>query len=365
MAQTTTQTDTTTVVGVFEDYSSAERASRQLTEEGIPRTAIQVQSNFRTGAAGSIGDDTGSSSQHEGGFMGWWHSLFNDDDDVRRHGGDYAEAVRRGNAVVTVTGTREIVDRAADIMNSAGAIDVDQRVAGWRESGYTGYDANAGAYDYNQATEERNRTSGDRDRTSGERTTIPVVQEELQVGKRVVKRGGVRVYSHMVEQPANEQITLREEHARVERRPVDREVSDADVRNMRDQSIEVTETAEEAVISKRARVREEVAVGKETTERTQQVKDTIRHTEVNVERLDGSDTARDYDAAGSGAAADYDATATAYGSRIAADPSYRNRRWEDVEDDLRADYTRTNPGSTWDKVKASVRRGWDDVTGRR
>src|SRR5438270_11483819 len=107
MAQTTTQTDTTTVVGVFEDYSSAERASHELTDEGIPRSAIQIQSNFRTGAAGSIGDDSGSRSQNEGGCMGWWHSLFNDDD-ARADGGNYAEAVRRRNAVVTVTGTRYV-----------------------------------------------------------------------------------------------------------------------------------------------------------------------------------------------------------------------------------------------------------------
>ena len=51
---------------------------------------------------------------------------------------------------------------------------------------------------------------------------IPVVEEELEVGKRQVDLGAVRVVSRMVETPVNESVTLREEHANIERRPVDR-----------------------------------------------------------------------------------------------------------------------------------------------
>jgi len=42
---------------------------------------------------------------------------------------------------------------------------------------------------------------------------IPVIEEELVVGKRQVERGGVRVFSRMVETPVQESVTLREEHA--------------------------------------------------------------------------------------------------------------------------------------------------------
>ncbi len=126
--------------------------------------------------------------------------------------------------------------------------------------------------------------------TATESGVIPVIEEDLLVGKREVERGGVRVFSRLVEEPVSEQVTLREEHAVIERRPVDRAVTDADLRS--GQVIELTETAEEAVVGKVARVVEEVYVGKQATEHTETVRDTIRHTEVDVEPIETVTTER-------------------------------------------------------------------------
>jgi uncharacterized protein (TIGR02271 family) len=112
---------------------------------------------------------------------------------------------------------------------------------------------------------------------------IPLVEERLRVGKREVAQGRVRVRTYVVETPVQEQVTLREEHVEVERRPVDRPLTDADRVDFKDRTIEATETSEEAVIGKEARVREEVVVRKEAGERTQTVSDTVRRTEVEVE----------------------------------------------------------------------------------
>ena len=62
------------------------------------------------------------------------------------------------------------------------------------------------------------------DRTLKEDGTeaIPIVEEQLRVGKRQVAGGRVRVRSYVVETPVQEQVTLRDETVRVERRPVDR-----------------------------------------------------------------------------------------------------------------------------------------------
>ncbi len=114
---------------------------------------------------------------------------------------------------------------------------------------------------------------------------IPVVEEELVVGKRRVERGGVRVFSRVVEKPVEEQVVLREEHTTVERYPVDRPISEAEVGRLQDQSLEVREMVEEAVVGKTARVVEEIHVGKESNERTQQVKDTVRKTQVEFEQI--------------------------------------------------------------------------------
>ena len=119
---------------------------------------------------------------------------------------------------------------------------------------------------------------------------IPVVEEELQVGKREVERGGVRVESRVEERPVEERVELREERVNVERRPVDRPVADAE-HLFKEGTIEVTEKSEEAVVSKQARVVEEVVVNKEVGERTETVQDTVRRTDVDVQEV-GTDKSR-------------------------------------------------------------------------
>jgi uncharacterized protein (TIGR02271 family) len=128
--------------------------------------------------------------------------------------------------------------------------------------------------------------TGATSRETGETSRIPVVEEELRVGKRRVGRGGVRVYTRVVERPVEETVRLREERATVERRPADRPATEADFRALEKGSVEVRTSAEEAVVSKQARVTEEIEVGKEVRERSETVRDTVRHTEVQVERND-------------------------------------------------------------------------------
>ena len=185
------------------------------------------------------GREIQSGESHEGGISGFFHRLFGGDEEH----GHYAEAVRRGSAVVCVTAPQEQLDQAVEIMNSAGAVDIDRRVASYRETGYERHDPNAPPYSYDDAVRERERIRG-----AEEGMRVPVVEEEIEVGKRAVKRGGVRVYSHVVEKPVEENIELREEHVNVERRPADRPVESGDMARMRDQSVEVTEMAEEPVV---------------------------------------------------------------------------------------------------------------------
>jgi uncharacterized protein (TIGR02271 family) len=122
---------------------------------------------------------------------------------------------------------------------------------------------------------------------SGEEETIPVMEEQIDIGKRAVERGGVRVRTYVRETPVEEQVTLREEHVRVERRPADRAADDLLPDAFQDRTIEVRETAEEAVVSKTARVTEEVVIRKDVEERVETVRDTVQRTEVEVEDTRG------------------------------------------------------------------------------
>lgn len=131
---------------------------------------------------------------------------------------------------------------------------------------------------FNEDNLYRNRTN--RNETD---TTIPVVKEELQIGKREVETGGVRLRSRVVDQEVSEDINLRAETVRVERNTVDREATDAD---FREEQIEEREYKEVPVVNKEARVVEEISLSKDVTERDETISDTVRNTEVDIDRDD-------------------------------------------------------------------------------
>jgi uncharacterized protein (TIGR02271 family) len=377
-----------TVVALFDNYSEAERAVTRLVGAGITRDRIDIANDATATATASSGTAASGSVRQEDESIGdrignFFSRLFGGDDgrDDRTY---YSEAVRRGGAVLTVDAATEAdADRAADILDECGAVNIDERASQWRQTGWAGSVAGSGS-----------RESNDFGRT-GEKV-IPVVNEELQVGKRRRDRGGVRIYARMTEQPVEEQVRLREEHARVERRPVDRPATEADLTAFKEGTIEVRETVEEAVVAKKARVVEEVVVGKETTERVESVNDSVRKTEVDVENLDaqrsrgtsfsGSPQSMSTGTSTAGGYADYDSDfrthwqtnyssaggtyedyqpAYRYGSTLASDDRYRGRSWNDIETDARQDWETRNPGGTWERFKAAVRHGWEGMTNKR
>jgi uncharacterized protein (TIGR02271 family) len=223
--------------------------------------------------------------------------------------GYYAEGIRRGGTLVSVNTDDMRVDEAMAIFNRHNPVDIDERGGLYRSTGYTGYNENAPHYTPEQIATERNTyataratpamgTASTTMRTTPATTTgttganevaIPVVEEQLAVGKREVNRGGARIHTRVTERPVEENVTLREEHVTVDRRPVDRPASEADINAFKEGTIEVNERAEEAVVAKQARVVEEVVVNKEATERTETVRDTVRRTDVDVDELDRDD----------------------------------------------------------------------------
>ncbi|QDZ29853.1 YsnF/AvaK domain-containing protein [Noviherbaspirillum sp. UKPF54] len=384
-----------TVVGVYDSYTQAESAMNELLAAGFSREDVHLDQQATSGSQTAVSgrEDTG-----ESGIGHFFRSLFGLEEH-REHRDIYSEAVRRGSCVLTVDAASEDMrDRATEIMNRHDPVDIDERASHWRSQGWAGYDESApmltdaeiererGTYaarsttDMNQAAATNLRT----DQTAGtEGTRIPVVEEQLRVGKREVQRGGVRVYQRVTEKPVQESVQLREEHVDVQRHAVDQPATEADLAAFKEGSVEVREMAEEPVVSKTARVVEEVVVGKDTTQRTEQVNDTVRRTDVEVEQLGAGSTRRtdyadttasvddaDYrrhwqNAYGTtgGRYEDYDA-AYRYGSTMAGSGRFKNYQWQDVEPQLRSDWETQHPESTWDKVKDAVRYGAEKVTGR-
>ena len=194
----------------------------------------------------------------------------------------YAEGMSRGGVTVAVTGDEADLERMTDIVERYGAVDMDERETMWKREGWTGY--TGGTTAAMGATSAAPATRG----TTGGEEAIPIVEEQMRVGKRQVQGGRVKLRSYTVETPVNEQVSLRTESVHVERRPVDRPAKvDEDYR---DRTIEAATRSEEAVVSKEARVTGEVLLKKDVKERTETVSDTVRRTEVEVDDDRGTGT---------------------------------------------------------------------------
>lgn len=267
-----------TITAMFDTRAEAEAAKQRLTSADIDADHVHVHDKSSAGYK-----ENGYSTHEDQGFWSSIKNAFLPDED--RH--TYEEGVRRGGAVLTADVDDDNVDRAVKVLEEAGSIDIDDRAGQWRQSGWdyaaapaVGATSAFGFGDRDTTDRGLTGTTG----TSGTEEVIPVIEEKLVVGKRDVDRGGVRVRSYVTETPVHEQVRLRNERIDVERRTVDQPLSEADGDAFRERTIDLTATGEEAVVGKTARVVEEVVVSKTADERVEDVSDTVRRTDVEIDR---------------------------------------------------------------------------------
>ncbi len=291
-----------TVVGLFNSASEAQQAVQQLMSAGFVQSNVDVaaqdaqNAQRMTGNAGSTGSNNDPSDfqnssgtavegavdataratgKAEDGIGRFFSNLFggDDSDDARA----YTNVTRNGGSVVTVhAASADEAARARDILDDNGAIDVhaQAQTQGYGMTGAQGYAAG---------------------NTAEGAQKVNIIEENLQVGKRVEQTGGARIRSRIIEKPVEESVRLREEHVNVQRRDVNRPATEADFAAFKEGEISVTESAERAVVAKEARVVGEVSIDKTATEREQVVRDTVRSTEVQVENLTGTPRTSDSD----------------------------------------------------------------------
>ena len=257
-----------TIVAVYDTHAHAELAAADLVQAGVSQSAISVHAN----ATGTMATTTGMPRE-----TGFWASLFGGEPD--HDTAVYDRSMDSGSTVVTVKAPEAHIATVTEILESHKPIDLDERATSY---GMTQTPAVATAPVRPMATDATMRTGAVP--TDG---VLQLSEESLAVGKRVVNRGGTRIRRYVVETPVEESVNLHSEKVVLERRPVTdgRPVSD-----FSDKTIEMTEMAEEAVVSKTARVYEEVGLRKEATDRTETVRDTVRKEEVEIEQIPGTAT---------------------------------------------------------------------------
>jgi uncharacterized protein (TIGR02271 family) len=254
------------VVAVFDTSEHAQNAVRALRTSGFSADDISVVNNDTL-------DDRGAKVATESGF---WHRLFGSDIDLHE-AKVYGHTVGKGGSVVTLRAPDTQVKKAVDILHTLNPVDVNQRAAS------LGILAAGAAPVASTTAQAPNRTAPTATRTDRDGEVIRLAEEQLNVGKRQVAAGMTRVRRFVTEKPVEEEVTLHEEHASVARRAINDPSYIRDI-DWSDRTIEVPESSEEAVVSKSARVVEEIVVGKEGTDRVETIKDKVRRQQVEVER---------------------------------------------------------------------------------
>src|SRR5215216_1560838 len=239
------------IVAFFENTAKARTAREALIADGIDNAKMELLDNR------SDLDNWSAVKQH---------SIPDQDCHL------YAEGLRRGHAMLVIQAGAGEHDRIMRVLGRCNPIDIEDHAAQWRKTGW------AGVHPGKEAWDVRRQTSA-----GTQEQVIPVYEENVKIGKRVLEEGHVRVRVYTVEHPVQEGVTLREERVAVERRPVDRPAAGMPGQAFQERTIDVTTHREEPVVSKEARVKEEIVVRKEADQHTETVRDTARRTEVKVE----------------------------------------------------------------------------------
>jgi uncharacterized protein (TIGR02271 family) len=219
--------------------------------------------------------------------QGFWSGLFGGEPD--HDTAMYDRSIDRGSTVLTVKVPAEDFDRVSAILEKHDPIELDEHATqhGSAEMTTTRPPL-APAFGVPEPVT-----------SAAQSGTLELAEETLSVGKRAVSGGTTRIRRYVVETPAEEQVTLRTERVTMDRHPVadGRPLGAAD---FTDKTIEMTETSEEAVISKTARVTEEVSLRKEASDRVETVKGTVRRDEVEIEQVAGGSSSGASRTAGTG-----------------------------------------------------------------
>lgn len=286
------------IVVVYGSHADAERARDRLIQFGIPDIDIRI-SGAGMPAGGTLSTPTPAADTGMTGSVpaprheSFWDWLFGRDIPETDRGW-YETNLRQGRTVLSVLVRNEAQRYSIeDILDEFAPVGLEHHGMAPTAMPQTGIAGTSSpSLSPMSRPEETALSSGDvrdermRADQAGDQV-IPVVKEELAIGKRASERH-YRIRTYVVETPVEKEITLRDERVVVEHRPVagDRAPGTAEI--PREREYEVIERHEEPVIEKRMRNVEDVVVRKEANERTETVRDTVRETRVEVENEAGA-----------------------------------------------------------------------------
>jgi uncharacterized protein (TIGR02271 family) len=258
------------IVTLFDSAQHADVARRNLETAGFPPSEISTISTKTLGLAGDRIRDTGL-----------WRRLFGHE--IQDYEANvYGKAVETGGVVLTVRVPETDVAKATEILNAHNAVDVHKRAINEGLLVATSQPA-ATSIPAKPATMAAGTT------LAGEEV-LRLAEEQLNVGKRMVRGSTTRIRRFVTETPVEAKVSLHEEHAAIVRRAAG-DPSFANDIDWADKMIEVNETAEVPVVTKSVHITEEVVIRKESSDSVRTVRDKVRRQQVEVERTGTEETA--------------------------------------------------------------------------
>ncbi|KGF82912.1 hypothetical protein IA69_04050 [Massilia sp. JS1662] len=384
-----------TLVAVFDNRNDAQSALDELLASGFSRTDASLSSADPTGQSNSVtGNDELLQGEHEEGFGAsikhFFTGLFGSD--TNEHAMKYSYAVTRGHHVLTLTTESEPeVERAADIIERFGPVDIDERHDQWtRETGSAGVMGASSGMQQSSSMSAQSGNLGSGSSAAGSYQGTPPgtepgslqftghddrnffatqnINDPVPKGQTYEEPLGASEQSGGSMDSAVGGNTLSGTQSSAQNPATGSSLQSSQSGSLNQSGSTLQGTAsipgsDDTSLGGTARMGSSMQrdTGGSVSRGNVRV---FAHGSGMSDTYD-DDYRNDWNQNYASLGGTYDDYAPAYrfGNEMRRNEKYRDRDWSDIEHSLRSDWETRNPGaSTWDKFKAAVRRGWDKIT---
>lgn len=313
-----------TLAAVFDNRASAESARQKLIASGFGSERIRLNDSTSDysgipSATSTVANTTGRDDE---GFVASIKHFFADLFGSHEDRYVYAEAVSRGHVVLTLESASDAeIDRASDIVEDFGPLNIEEHSEQWRAGGWSRDDSTTGAgYVGSTAGNLGGNAAANLQSQSG---SLSQQATPLGAGAELGINPAVPVGNLSQSSTASQQFA-------------------------RDDAPDFIQPGGATSLGGTRNVRSYPRV------------DTLSNDIVDDEQYYRSHWDATYLSTG-GRFEDYD-PAYRYGRSMAGSDTYRGRAWDEVEPDLRNNWEHTYPQSAWENFKDAVRHGWNRLT---
>ena len=315
-----------TLAAVFDNRASAESARQKLIASGFGSERIRLNDSASdySGAPSASSTIANTTGRDDDGFVASIKHFFADLFGSHEDRYVYAEAVSRGHVVLTLESASDAeIDRASDIVEDFGPLNIEEHSEQWRAGGWSRDDSTTGGGYAGSSAGNLSGSAGANLQSQAQAGSLSQQATPLGAGAELGINPAVPVGNLSQSSTASQQFA-------------------------RDDTPDFIQPGGAT------------SLGGTRNVRTYPRVDTLSNDIDDDEQYYRSHWDSTYLSTG-GRFEDYD-PAYRYGRSMAGSDTYRGRPWDEVEPDLRSNWEHTYPQSAWENFKDAVRHGWNRLT---